>query len=88
MDDREWWGFEVSAATEIPTPTVYGILARLERADWVVAQFECVDPSVEGRPARRLYRLTREGSTEGAQQVAEWRRRRRISTRALRELPT
>ena len=41
--------------------TLYPILIRLESAGWFVSRWESIDPSSEGRPRRRLYRLTATG---------------------------
>lgn len=56
------YGFDVMDATGLPSGTVYPVLSRAEERGHVVAQWE--DPEAhrrEGRPARKYYRLTREG---------------------------
>jgi PadR family transcriptional regulator len=55
------YGLELSRETGLKSGTLYPILARLEAARWLVSEWEQIDPSVEGRRARRYYRLTREG---------------------------
>jgi PadR family transcriptional regulator, regulatory protein PadR len=40
---------------------VHPILARLETVGWLESRWEEIDPRVEGRPARRYYRLTPDG---------------------------
>lgn len=64
LDDtyREWYGLELSNASGLKTGTIYPALARLEQSGWVSSYWEEVDPSVVGRPRRRLYRLTGEGA--------------------------
>lgn len=64
LDDsyREWYGLELSTASGLKTGTIYPVLVRLEQAGWVSSYWEEVDPSVVGRPRRRLYRLTGEGA--------------------------
>lgn len=57
----EWFGLQLSKATSIAPGTLYPILHRLERARWLEARAEAIDPAKEGRPARRLYRLTGKG---------------------------
>lgn len=75
-NESGWWGFEIASMTGVPTPTVYGILARLEQVGWVSAHFEDIDPSEEGRPPRRLYELTSDGRESAASSIAEWKSRR------------
>ena len=54
-------GSEVHRRCGLASGTLYPILLRLERAGWFVSRWESVDPSVAGRPRRRLYRLTPTG---------------------------
>ena len=63
LDDPEAgrYGLELMRATGLPSGTLYPILTRLQEAGWVRADWEDIDPSVEGRPARRYHRLTPEG---------------------------
>ncbi len=55
------YGLDLIRATGLPSGTLYPILERLERAGWVGASWESIDPVAEGRPARRYYHLTPEG---------------------------
>jgi DNA-binding MarR family transcriptional regulator len=57
----DWYGLELAARAGIRSGTIYPILARLERLGWLESWWESVDPRDEGRPRRRLYRLTPEG---------------------------
>ena len=57
--DSPIYGLDISYRTELPAGTVYPILARPERAGWLVNRWEEMDETVEGR--RRYYRLTPEG---------------------------
>lgn len=59
---NEQYGLALGAAAGLPSGTIHPILARLERAGWVQSSWEDIDPSREGRPARRYYRLTDEGA--------------------------
>jgi PadR family transcriptional regulator, regulatory protein PadR len=60
------YGFDLMQRTRFPSGTIYPILARLERAGWITGQLEAADDANrEGRPARRLYRLTAEGAVCG-----------------------
>lgn len=52
------YGFELMRRTKQPSGTLYPILARLERADWLIGGREDIDPRAEGRPPRRTYRIT------------------------------
>ena len=57
----ELYGVEIGEAAGLPSGTVHPILARLEGLRWVQSRWEDIDPKVEGRPARRYYRLTAAG---------------------------
>lgn len=63
LDDpaEDRYGLDLIRDTGLPSGTLYPILVRLERAGWVGAQWEDIDPVAEGRPARRYYRLTPDG---------------------------
>jgi PadR family transcriptional regulator, regulatory protein PadR len=58
---KELYGVEIGAAAGLPSGTVHPILARLETVGWLESRWEEIDPRVEGRPARRYYRLTPDG---------------------------
>ncbi len=68
---REWYGLQLTAATGIKSGTLYPTLARLETARWLASTWEDVDPAIEGRPRRRLYRLTGEGADSARLAVDE-----------------
>jgi PadR family transcriptional regulator PadR len=68
--DAEWWGLALSKVAGIRSPTVYRALARLEAARWVTSLPEEIHPALEGRPRRRLYRLTSDGRCEAARLLA------------------
>jgi DNA-binding MarR family transcriptional regulator len=51
-------GADIQKRTGVASGTLYPILLRLEDAGWLVSRWETIDPSAEGRPRRRLYRLT------------------------------
>jgi DNA-binding PadR family transcriptional regulator len=65
----ERYGLELMRATGLPSGTLYPILVRLERAGWVESRWEDADPTAEGRPARRYYRLTADGAAEARREV-------------------
>jgi PadR family transcriptional regulator, regulatory protein PadR len=54
-------GADVARRGHIASGTLYPILLRLESAGWLVSRWERIDPSLEGRPRRRLYRMTPSG---------------------------
>ena len=58
---KELYGVEIGTAAGLPSGTVHPILARLETIGWLTSRWEDIDPRVEGRPARRYYRLTPDG---------------------------
>jgi DNA-binding PadR family transcriptional regulator len=68
---EEFSGAEISRATEIGSGTLYPILARLEAAGWLKSTWEKINPSEEGRPRRRLYRITGQGQTKAVHALAE-----------------
>ena len=59
---REMYGAELGAAAGLPSGTVHPILARFEGVRWLESRWEDINPRVEGRPARRYYRLTTLGA--------------------------
>jgi PadR family transcriptional regulator, regulatory protein PadR len=73
--ERSWYGLEIARTVDIGHATVYAALTRLERASWIVGEWEDADPRDEGRPRRRLYRLTEEGARHGGAAVEAHRAR-------------
>src|ERR1700710_1698197 len=67
-------GAEVHQRCGIASGTLYPILLRLESAGWFVSQWESIDPSAEGRPRRRLYRLTSTGLRRASEVFASFNR--------------
>jgi DNA-binding PadR family transcriptional regulator len=67
----ELYGVEIGEAAGLPSGTVHPILARLEGLRWVQSRWEDIDPKVEGRPARRYYRLTAAGAQAARTALAE-----------------
>lgn len=56
-------GAEIIRSTGIPSGTLYPILFRLERHNWLTSRWEEKEPAETGRPRRRLYQLTALGET-------------------------
>lgn len=63
LDDSIAWhyGLRLAKDAKISSGTIYPMLARLERAEWLESKWEETGPDNEGRPRRRLYRLTGAG---------------------------
>ena len=57
--------------TGFPSGKIYPLLARLVSAGWLTVAEEGIDPAVAGRPARRGYRLTAEGSRVARLELAK-----------------
>jgi len=86
---RELYGIEIGDLAGLPSGTVHPILARLEGLRWVESRWEDIDPKVEGRPARRYYRLTTDGAEQARLALAGSYRspRASVSTRPVTEMP-
>lgn len=56
-------GYELMQMTGLASGTLYPILMRFEREGWLSSIWEDVNPSDEGRPRRRLYRITGTGQS-------------------------
>ena len=82
---RELYGLEIGEAAGLRSGTVHPILARLEGYGWLSSRWEDVDPSAEGRPPRRYYRLTATGAE--AARAALARAYRPSPARRLRPQP-
>lgn len=67
----DWYGLQLSEAAELKSGTIYPALARLEHYGWLESHWEDIDPRVEGRPRRKLYRLTRDGAATAKALVAD-----------------
>lgn len=63
---RELYGLEIVEVTGLLPGTIYPILARLEHAGWLSSRWEVIDQRAEGRPRRRYYRLTPDGTAAAA----------------------
>jgi len=74
--NEELFGLRICQLADLGSGTVYPILDRLERAGWIVGEWEAEQPS--GRPKRRAYRLTGDGATayQRALQVRAEKRRK------------
>jgi PadR family transcriptional regulator, regulatory protein PadR len=58
---KPFYGLEISRKANLQRGTLYPILGRLEDAGLITGEWETIDPTAEGRRARRYYRLTDDG---------------------------
>ncbi|MFH8248792.1 PadR family transcriptional regulator [Microbacterium sp. B2969] len=79
----ELYGLEIGAAAGLPSGTVHPILARLEGLGWVTSRWEDIDPSVEGRPPRRYYKLDANGEVAARNALAKAYQSRRAPQTSL-----
>lgn len=73
--DADRYGMDLMRDANLPSGTLYPILARLAAAGWVSASWEDIDPEAEGRPARRYYRLTPDGAVAAHAELAKMHNR-------------
>jgi PadR family transcriptional regulator PadR len=55
------YGYDLMRATGFPSGKLYPALGKLVQAGLLLREKEQIDPAVEGRPARRIYRLSDSG---------------------------
>ncbi|MFG2895053.1 PadR family transcriptional regulator [Streptomyces sp. NPDC048248] len=67
----EHYGMQLMKQASLSSGSLYPILARLEKAEWIAGKTEDIDPQKEGRPARRYYTITGEGVRAARQELAE-----------------
>lgn len=63
------YGMEVIEGADVGAGTLYPMLTRLEKIGWLTSEWEEIDPTEAGRPARRYYSLTGAGRIEAAAQL-------------------
>ncbi len=68
--EAERYGLDLMRDTSLASGTLYPMLIRLERAGWLRADWEDIDPVAEGRPNRRYYRLTPDGVVAARRELA------------------
>ena len=67
------YGLQLMRATGLASGSLYPILHRLQENGWLDAHWEDIDPALQGRPARRFYRLTPDGVQQARHALAELR---------------
>ena len=77
--DEDLYGLVIGEAAGLASGTVHPILARLEAIHWVESRWEDVDPSQQGRPVRRYYRLTGVGAPAAREALSGVRRPRGVT---------
>jgi PadR family transcriptional regulator len=68
----DWFGFELCRQTRLSSGTVTQIMFRLERWGWLASRWEdAMEAHGQGRPRRRLYRLTGTGEAAARRLMME-----------------
>ena len=65
--DAEMYGLKLSKRSGLKPGVIYPMLDRLLKAGWLERRWEDIDPAVQGRPRRRLYRLSGVGASAARQ---------------------
>lgn len=69
---KERSGAEISREAKIGSGTLYPLLLRLERVNWLVSEWEQIDPKLVGRPRKRFYRLSADGYNKARAALAQF----------------
>ena len=69
---HELSGADIQKRSSLASGTLYPILLRLESAQWFVSRWEAINPTIAGRPRRRLYRLTPSGLARASEVFAHF----------------
>lgn len=67
----EWYGLDLSKRSGLKPGTIYPILDRLLKLGWLDRRWEDIDPVIEGRPRRRLYKLSGVGASAARRALDE-----------------
>lgn len=65
------YGLALIERTNVKAGTLYPILSRLEKDEWVKGEWENIDEAAAGRRRRRYYQLTGLGEREARQILAD-----------------
>jgi DNA-binding PadR family transcriptional regulator len=71
---KQRYGLDLSQETGLKPGTIYPVLARLERYEWVASAWEEIDPHAAGRRPRRYYQLTPAGQFAASRHLARFRK--------------
>ena len=63
------YGYDLSRETGLKSGTLYPLMMRLAERGWLESRWE--EAGIEGRPPRRLCRLTAEGQVQAAKWLAD-----------------
>jgi len=75
------YGFDIMDVTSLPSGTVYPTLRRLEQQELVRSNWETAEAAfADQRPARKYYRLTREGKESLSKAVQRYALLDQLST--------
>ena len=85
---KEWYGLDLCKHSGCKPGTIYPILDRLMRVQWLQRRWEDIDPTVEKRPRRRLYRLSGVGASSADQALREHLRARPATVDGRRRAPS
>jgi PadR family transcriptional regulator len=68
------YGFDIMEASDLPSGTVYPILARLEKAGYIRGRWEAAETAQrDKRPTRRYYEISASGTKALARSVEHYR---------------
>ena len=72
--EAEQYGFALMKLTGVKSGSLYPILARFQELGWIDSYEEEIDVREEGRPRRRMYRLTGMGRPQASLALDEFYR--------------
>lgn len=67
--ESTFYGLELSKQSGVSIGSMYPILVRLEKAGWLSSKDEEPEEFNEGRPPRRYYQLTPDGTVEARSEI-------------------
>lgn len=79
--DQERYGFDLAHQAGLEPGTIYPILVAFENVGWLESRAEDIDVHTEGRPRRRYYKLTPDGTASARQALAPRKTSRTASGR-------
>jgi DNA-binding PadR family transcriptional regulator len=67
--ETHMYGLDLAKRAKVAPGSIYAILSRLLSAGILEREWEDIDPVAEGRPRRRLYRLTPRGEMVARREI-------------------